>query len=521
MPHGKPNILLITSDQQHFRTLGVTNPKIQTPHLDRLCREGTRFNRAYCNSPVCSPSRATMITGQYPSWHGCWTIGVKLPEDVPTVGETFQANGYATTLIGKAHFQPLASDPEGGQTSLEAQPTLRDLDFWREFTGPWYGFEHIELARNHADESHVGQHYALWMEEKGLLNWRDYFQPWPPPKADPNAPEKPYWLVGRQHTWDLPEEFHYTTWTAERSVAAIDRAQDDDKPFFLWASFHDPHPPYLVPHPWATMYDPDNMESEMGTLLPGEMERLAPHFALTQQEKPDFSPWRETKFANHGMGSHLVDPAEMRQNIAVYYGMISFMDQQIGRILQHLDDLQIADDTLIVFTTDHGHFLGQHGLNAKGPFHYEDLLRLPFIVRWPGGNVGQGVESDSLQSLIDLPSTFLSACGIPIPGQMQGVDQLPVWTGEAASARENVIVEFRHQPTKVHLRTYIEGRWKITLYRDQPEIGELFDLENDPDERINRWNDAEYATIKAELYGRWLNAEIAREPTRYPRIANA
>src|SRR5688572_13392021 len=175
----QPNILLITSDQQHYDTLGVSNPRISTPNLDRLAREGTRFTRAYCNNPVCSPSRSTIITGMYPSWHGCWTIGVKLPEDVPTVGEVFQKQGYRTALIGKAHFQPLASCPPE-QESWECQPRLRDLEFWRGFTGPWYGFEHIEIARNHADEAHAGQHYALWMEEKGLTNWADYFQSWPP-----------------------------------------------------------------------------------------------------------------------------------------------------------------------------------------------------------------------------------------------------------------------------------------------------------------------------------------------------
>ena len=114
-----PNILLITSDQQHFSTLGVTNPRIRTPALDRLAREGARFDRAYCNNPVCSPSRSSIITGQYPAWHGCWTIGVKLGEDVPTVGDLLHQHGYDTTLIGKAHFQPLASRPE--QTSLECQ----------------------------------------------------------------------------------------------------------------------------------------------------------------------------------------------------------------------------------------------------------------------------------------------------------------------------------------------------------------------------------------------------------------
>ncbi len=502
-----PNILLITSDQQHWNTLGVTNSKISTPHLDRLCQEGTRFTRAYCNSPVCSPSRATLITGQYPSWHGCWTIGVKLPEDVPTLGDTLQKAGYATSLIGKAHFQPLASDPEGGQVSLECQPTLRDLEFWRDFTGPWYGFEHIELARNHADESHVGQHYALWLEEKGLSNWRDYFDPFP---EDDNAPY-------REHHWDLPQEFHYTTWTAERSIANIESSVKADKPFFLWASFHDPHPPYLVPAPWDTMYDPADMEP--GTLMQGELDRMPPHFAQTQEEQPDFSPWRETPWANHGFHSHHIADAELRKHIAVYYGMISFMDAQIGRILNSLDELGIAENTIVVFSTDHGHFLGQHGLIAKGAFHYEDLLRLPFVVRWRG-EVPAGAESSSLQSLIDLAPTFLSACGLPVPGVMQGVNQLGVWKGQSPSARDMVITEFRHQPTAVHLRTYIEARYKLTVYRDQ-EYGELFDLERDPNERFNLWDDPQSAEIRAEMLRKSLNSEITREPMRFPRIAHA
>jgi arylsulfatase A-like enzyme len=313
----QPNILLITSDQQHWNTLGTINERLETPALDRLCAEGTRFERAYCNSPVCSPSRSTLITGLYPSWHGCWTIGVKLPEDVPTVGDVLQQHGYDTTLIGKAHFQPLASEP--GQESLECQPTLRDLDFWREFHGPWYGFQHIEVARNHADESHVGQHYALWMDEKGLKNWRDYFQPWPPVAQDDQGK---YWEVGRQHTWDLPEELHYTTWTAERTIASIERSVAANKPFFTWASFHDPHPPYLVPEPWASMYRPEDMEP--GRLAGDELEHMPPHFGKTQEAKPDFSMYRETRFANHGFHTHLVDEEKLRKNMAVYYGMIRF-----------------------------------------------------------------------------------------------------------------------------------------------------------------------------------------------------
>jgi len=505
MPQPRPNILLITSDQQHWNTLGVTNDQIRTPHLDRLVREGMHLERAYCNNPTCSPSRSTIITGLYPSWHHCWALGTKLPEDVPTVGEIFQQHGYHTSLIGKAHFQPLASTAE--QSSLECQPKLRDLEFWRNFHGPWYGFAHVEVARNHADESHVGQHYAIWMEKNGLKDWRRYFAPWPP-TAD--APK-------REHRWDLPEEFHYSAWTAERTIADIERATSEGKPFFTWASFQDPHPPYLVPEPWASMYRPEDMRP--GTLLPDELDRMPPCFRATQDDAPDFAAWQETPHPNHGLHSQKHDVNQLRANMAVYYGMVSLMDQQIGRILAALDRLGIAENTLVVFTTDHGHFLGEHGLIAKGPFHYEPMVRIPMAVRFPG-RVPAGSTSRSLQALIDLPETFLSAAGIDVPGHMQGVSQFDVWCGHAKRAREQVIVENRHQPAKLHLRSYIDDRYKLTIHRDQP-YGELFDLVEDPEERHNRWDDAGYADVKAALLHRCLNAELQREPTRHSRIAVA
>jgi len=245
----RPNILLITSDQQHHNTIGKFNSKIQTPYLDKLCNEGMNFTRAYCPSPVCTPSRASIITGLYPSSHGAWTIGVKLEETVQTIGELLYKDGYSTGLIGKAHFQPLTSVP--GQESIEGQPTLRDLEFWKNFKGPWYGFEHIELARNHADESHVGQHYAIWMEQNGLKDWKEYFQP-VPGETSKYAPaiseEYDYW-ARPDRTWKLDEKFHYTNWTSERSINFLDNQKSEDKPFFLWTSFQDPHPPYVLSEP--------------------------------------------------------------------------------------------------------------------------------------------------------------------------------------------------------------------------------------------------------------------------------
>ena len=511
MPEGRPNILLITSDQQHYSTVGAINERIRTPSLDRLCAEGTRFTRAYCPNPTCTPTRASIITGMYPSQHGAWSLGTKLFEDVPTVGEALQHAGYATSLIGKAHFQPLRSEP--GMESIECQPTLRDLDFWRGFHGPWYGFEHVETARMHADESHAGGHYAIWMEDSGLANWRDYFQPWPPRKGGGSQTE--YWdHEGR--SWALPEEYHYTRWTADRTIAQIERAAAGDRPFFLWSSFHDPHPPYLVPEPWASMYDPREMVP--GRLDPEEHAGNPLHFRMTQEKAPDFRGRFFEDQGIHGGHSHLHDVEELKKDMACYYGMVSFMDREIGRILDRLDALGLAGETLVVFTTDHGHFLGQHGLIAKCIHHYEDLLKLPFLVRWPG-RVACGGVSDAIQNLVDLAPTFVSAAGCEVPGIMTGVDQTPTWGGGEA-VRTWSVTENRHTKTRLHMRSYVNRRYKITVYRLWDD-GELFDLQEDPDERRNLWSEAGAAEIKSNMLHEFMQATLQSEPTRMPRITGA
>lgn len=507
MSRRAPNILLITSDQQHYSTLGLVNDRIRTPALDRLGREGVRFDRAYCPNPTCTPTRASILTGMYPSQHGAWSLGTKLFEDVPTIGAQLAQAGYATSLVGKAHFQPLASEP--GYESLECQPVLRDLDFWRRFHGPWYGFDHVEVARMHGCESHAGQHYAIWMEEKGLANWRDYFMPYPGKPGD-------FELWFSKRCWELPEPYHYNYWTSEKTIEQIERARAADRPFFCWASFHDPHPPYIVPEPWASLYDPADMVP--GRLTPGEHERNPAHFGLTQQERPNFHALFHEDQAVHGAHSHLHDREALRKDMAVYYGMVSFMDQEIGRILDRLEALGMAEDTLVVFTTDHGHFLGQHGLIAKALHHYEDLLRVPFLVRWPG-QVPAGEVSGAIQNLVDLAPTFLQAAGVEVPGTMTGVAQLDTWRGGDA-ARTWSVTENRHTRTKFHARTYVDERYKLTVYRTGDD-GELFDLREDPGEVRNLWHDPAAAQIKSRLLHAFVQAALACEPTRMPRIAGA
>lgn len=506
MPADSPNILLITSDQQHYSTLGAVNDRIRTPALDRLCNEGVRFDRAYCPNPTCTPSRASIITGMYPSQHGAWSLGTKLFEDVPRITDTFRQAGYFTSLVGKAHFQPLASQP--GMESIECHPILRDLDFWRNFHGPWYGFEHVETARMHGCEHLVGQHYAIWMEENGLTDWADYFESWPP-----DAEEMQRFRANRH--WALPEEFHYTRWTGERTIAQIERAAKESRPFFLWSSFHDPHPPYIVPEPWASMYNPDDMQP--GQIVPGEHDRNPLHFRMTQEKNPDFGAFGEKQWI-HGAQSHLRDRQELKKDLAAYYGMVSFMDREIGRILDSLDRNGLSDNTIVVFTTDHGHFLGQHGLIFKAIHHYEDILRLPFIVRFPG-RAPAGKSSDAIQNLVDLAPTFLTAAGLEVPGIMTGVNQLDTWSG-AEPVRTWTICENHHGATHFHMRSYVNQRYKITVYHDGAD-GELFDLAEDPGEIDNLWHNPAAAELKSKLLHEFLQATLQSEPVRMPRIAGA
>lgn len=498
-----PNILLITSDQQHYNTLGIRNPEIHTPNLDRLAREGTLFNRAYCSNPTCTPSRASIITGLYPSQHGAWSLGTKLPEQVPALGDYLQKAGYRTALIGKAHFQPKAST--ASFSSLEAEPLLYDSSFWKGFHGPFYGFEHVELMRNHTCEYLVGQHYALWLEEQCPGKWREYFAP--------PAGTRP---ANSLYQWEIPEEYHYNTWITRRCCDLLGSFRRENRPFFLWASFPDPHPPYLAPSPWCDMYAGAPLTVPEGR--PGEFMNSPPHFAMTQQEDADWSSYRESGQFLHGLRFHAgIPPEQIRRNMEVYYGMISYLDHCTGILLDRLDTLGLCEDTLVIFTTDHGHLFGQHGLHYKGPFLYEDLIRVPLLIRYPP-KVPAGRTCSALQSLVDLAPTLLDFCSVPVPSSMSGVNQRQVWMGNEEAARRYVLCENHQEPSSLQQRCYVDERYKLTVYADR-DWGELYDLAEDPGESHNLWVHSDYRDLKEKLLLHALWQEMNREPMWMPRIA--
>lgn len=447
------------------------------------------------------------MTGLYPSQHGAYSLGTKLPETVPTLGGYFQKGGYRTSLFGKAHFQPLRGTPDF--PSFETPKHFGDRAFWEKWKGSFYGFADFELTRNHTTEAWVGPHYRFWLEDKGFSNWRDWFVP----------PAGHYDLDSqRGGCWPIPEEAHYNTWMVERIQARLERHAANSDPFFLWASFPDPHKPYAVPEPWASMYSSADIIREYA--IPGEHERNPLPHRLTQEEHPDFSPYRVSGHGIHGYHSQLFSQSvEFGEQIATYYGMISYTDHAIGRILDRLEALGLYENTLIVFTTDHGHFLGKHGLGTKGAFHYEDVIKVPLICKTPK-HKNPGTRTDSLISLVDLPKTFLSMTSLPVPGSMAGVDFSPVLLGETKSLRDHVLIENRHEPDTVFLNTYVNDRFKITVYAGAAH-GELWDLEQDPDELDNLWDNPENAVLKAELLLKLAQAQMAKDSIPMPRVSVA
>jgi len=510
----RPNILLITTDEQHCKTLGIYgNHVINTPNLDALGRSGVVFDRAYCANPLCSPSRSSILTGQYPSNHGCWTVGVKLPQTAPSVARILADNGYNTAALGKMHFQP--GDPSSGKTSEEAGNYGRnehDFDTWG---GPYYGFQKAQLSIGHTINTLAhGLHYGKWLEKHGVdikKYWND---------AQPGVRKETKW---EDTLWELPLEYHNSVWTADITIDYLREQASSDAPFFAWTSFQDPHDPYRVPNPYHDRYKPEDV-------LPlvkrkGEINDKPPHYKqFFNGTDPSWLFDMEGDFRSvpggYEFASAAKDFPEYRHKIwnACVYGMVNLIDDQIGRILETLEDLEMADDTIVVFTSDHGDYMGNHHFWFKG-LHYEDVIRIPLLVRWPEmSNTSERMSS--LVSLIDLAPTFMEAAGIGIPAEMDGKSMMPLLKAEVDRIREFCVVENRCTRTTLYAQTIVEEDCKATFYEGE-EYGELFDLKNDPDEFTNLWEDAGYQSRRFQMLLKLLGERMRCEREIPPRIGYA
>lgn len=547
----RPNVVVVMADQLRFDHLGCTgNPTVRTPNIDGLAETGVQCTRTYVSNPLCMPSRATIFSGLMPRNHGVRTNGVPLAEDVRTVPEAFRSAGYRTHAAGKLHHHnySLPLDHvvgllEAGERSLDDfPPAFREriegahdeLDLvaladrslpephafpessvmWKtarisSLPEPYYGFEKTDFVAAHGDG--VYGEYLHWLEREHP----DSFERLPrshPDNEPGNAPQS--WR------WALPEAHHYNRWVADRAREFIRRAGSE--PFFLLCSFPDPHHPYAAPEPWASAYDPD--EVSLPIRREGELDDLPPFYEAAYEGDIELSGLLSA--------ARLTDD-ELREMIAITYGMVSFVDQEVGRVLATLDAEGLEEDTLVLFLSDHGDMMGDHWMVRKGPFHFDGLLRIPMIWRWPD-RLPAGARTDGLASTVDVAPTLYDLCDVPDPNEspytlpsnlhepptLQGTSLRPQLVGDADAVNEHVVVENDEDYLGLRVRSLVTDRYKLTVYPGEP-YGELFDLHDDPDELHNRWDDADYEDVKRRLYRTFLDAYVRRDSGLPRRLSHA
>ncbi len=497
----RPNFLFIITDQHRADHLGCYgNPVVRTPHIDALAAAGTRFERFYTATPICMPNRATLMTGRMPSLHGVRHNGIPLSLEATTFTDVLSAAGYQTALIGKCHLQSIRDDvpvvgmpqpdprrvrpPEhlrearkdaGGRYDQELPSTWAgDPEF--EPVLPYYGFQHMELCIKHADQ--VVGHYERWLRARHPA----------PDSLRGRAHELPGNACAAPQAWRtrVPEELYPTSYVAERTVAFLEEhaRSGRNQPFFLQCSFPDPHHAFTPPGRYWDMYHPEEIALP-GSFHHGE-QPVPPHLARLYEE-------RDRGEANrNGQRAFAVTAREVREAIALTYGMITMIDDAIGRIRTRLEELNLAEDTVIVFTSDHGDFMGDHQLLLKAALHYRGLVRVPFI--WVDPATGtRGVVQPGLCGTLDLPSTILDRAGLEGHNGMQGASLLSAMDG-AATGYDSLLIE-EHQrrgymglPNNFRARTLITPDRRLTLY-EGAGWGEVYDLANDPDEMHNLWDD--------------------------------
>jgi arylsulfatase A-like enzyme len=484
----KPNILLITSDQHRGDCYGFEGRSVRTPHLDAMTRAGTRFANCITPNLICQPSRASILTGQLPLTHGVSDNGIELD---PALGEAGFAGmlgeaGYDTALIGKAHFATSHTFEPTGTPECRASTK----DYGAGWFGPYMGFQHVELmVEGHNNWPPMkpphGQHYERWyhMDGEGDARTRLYETHLHPD-------------VGAVQTWHsaLPVAWHNSTWVGNRTVEYLRRHAE--RPFCLWASFADPHHPFDAPEPWSRLHAPDDVELPRHRML--DLERRPWWHRRSLEGKPklpeDLRKHRESL-------THLPfqSDARMRALIANYYGMISLVDHNVGRILIALGELGLSNNTLVMFTADHGEWLGDHGLILKGPMAYEGLLRVGFIVRGPGIPAAKIVDDPI--STIDIAATLGDYAGVGMPGAAHSRSLRPLLETDSAS-RDFAYSEWGLRASRfgveLDLRTVRTRNRKLTLERNSG-AGELYDLAEDPDEMVNRFDDPAYRAVRREL----------------------
>lgn len=444
------NVLLFLTDGHRADSLGCYgSPLGATPALDAFASESALFKRAFCTHSVCMPTRASLFTGRYPHIHGVWANGVPLSHQEVTLPQVLREHGYATCAAGKVHFQP--QQPYRGPA-----PIISGHDL------PYYGFDEVHLSENH-----IGEEYLRFIETH-----------------HPELVER-----ARKRT-RMPEEAHELQWITDQAICFIERHTHAGRPFFCSCSFHELSPPCTPPVTYAGHYDPAEMPTP--ELHPTDLDKRPPFYRQCY----------EGYLAN---GRHPDEPT-LRRYVASYYDQLRFLDRQFQRLVETLRRLGRWDDTLVIFTADHGLSLNDHYQWRHGPFLFDQVINVPLIVRMPGCR--PGVVTQELVEGVDLMPTVLEWCGVPVPPGVQGRSLAGlVRDAPGATGRDSVLIQERQAPDllargvdpepidQIGVRT---RDWKLVHYTGYPH-GELYDLRNDPGEFDNLWNDPAYAPRRREL----------------------
>jgi len=432
----RPPILILMADQHRADCLSCAgHPTLRTPNLDRLAAEGMRFAQAATVSPLCMPARASFVSGLYPHNHGLWANRGELPAADETFFQLLQRQGYCTAHIGKAHYYEHRRSLH--LREREDYLRARGLEYVHETTGP------------HAT-CHTASYLTDDWERKGL--WKIFQQDY----RDRNEAGG-----GMVRPSPLPVEDFPDSYVGRQAVQFV-KAYADPRPLCLFVGFGGPHEPWDAPGEYAARYDPAQ------TPPPIPASALPASAPAWLREKEDFRVWP---------GEVLANTARIRAN---YYGKIALIDRWIGEILQACSQRGWLDDLLVVFWSDHGEMLGDHGRLYKSTFH-ESSVRVPLILRWPG-RIPAGAVSNALAEIIDVFPTLLEAAGCPPSRRCLGRSLWPVLRDPETELRDFQLSEVHHGERHIMLRS----RRRKYVVDEQGRGFMLYDLEQDPLEQNNR-----------------------------------
>lgn len=493
------NILFLMVDQLRYDYMGCAgHPSIRTPNMDALASQGVRFDRCYVQSPLCGPSRMSTYTGRYVRSHGATWNNVPLQVGQMTMGDHLRASGMDTVLCGKTHMTPdreglerLGIDPEStiGRRLVEC-----GFDAWERHDG--------EFPDGLAD---IPSSYQDYLRGKGynVRNpWHDYANA---SRSDDGEIESGWLLKYANKPAAIKNEDTETPWTTTRAIDYIDQA--GDKPWCLHVSYIKPHWPYVAPAPYHNMYGPEDIQHPVRD----ESEKDNPH--------PVLGAFQEKRV------SQAFSRDDVRERvIPTYMGLVTQVDDEIGRLLAHLDSIGQRENTLIVLTSDHGDYLGDHWLGEKELFH-DASARVPMIVVDPRSEADKtrGTLSDALVESIDLVPTFVEvAGGTPRYEILEGHSLLGHVHGGPAPERDFIVSEYDYafkstrqdldQPIPdCRLTMIFDGRYKMIHAEGFRPM--LYDLETDPDEIHDRGDDPALSDVQGNLIEK-LNSWYRRHHQR-------